>query len=155
MLALSRGLSDTALFAALMPLFASTCACSDLGNCPSAKPDITIESGVTYQDAKTYQSAPPWGPRDPFPAKTKVHFVHQLGFVPEIRQSFVSFYPENSNASENAGNQGEWLCIDDEEFVLRNGTCEDFYIVVSAQGSGAQHAPCRCSERQDDGTCPS
>lgn len=139
--------------AGLIPLISSW-ACSDLGNCPSAKPDITIETGATDKDAGTYQSAPIWGPRDAFPAMTTVHFMHHLGFVPELMQSFVSFLPENSNVTENAGNQGEWVCVDDEELILRNGTCQDFYVVVSAHGSGTQHAPCRCSERLEDGSCP-
>lgn len=150
----SRNFREAVLCAGLTPWLGIICACSDLGNCPSSQPDITIDSGVTDQDAKIYQSAPPWGPRNPFPAKTNVHFVHQLGFVPELRESFVSFVSESSGDSENAGNQGEWLCIDDEEFVLRNNTCQDFYIVVSATGSGKQHAPCKCSERRDNGTCP-
>jgi hypothetical protein len=85
---------------------------------------------------------------------TNVHFVHHLGFTPEIRQSFVSFAAENSDQSENAGNQGEWLCVDDDEFVIRNNTCQDFYILVSAYGSGKLHAPCKCSDRRHDGTCP-
>lgn len=136
-------------------LIAGLCAsCSELHNCPTGKSDRTIDTGSTDKEARVYQSAPPWGPRDEFPAKTTLHFAHNLGFTPEVRQSFVSFAAENSNSSENAGNQGEWLCIDDEEFVVRNDTCQDFYIVVSAYGSGAQHSPCKCQDRKADGSCP-
>jgi hypothetical protein len=138
----------------LIPLLGGSFACSDLANCPAGKPDITIDTGTTDREARTYQSAPPWGPRDAFPAKTTVHFVHQLGFAPEVMQSYVSFTAESSNITENAGNQGEWLCIDDNEFVIKNDTCQNFYIVVSAYGSGNQHAPCKCQERQTDGSCP-
>ena len=129
-------------------------ACSELGNCPDGEPDISIETGETNATARTYLSAPQWGPRNRFPAKTTLHFKHQLGFTPEVMQSFVSFTEEYSNVSENIGNQGEWLCVDDEEFVVRNNTCQDFYVVVSAYGSGTQHAPCKCADRKDDGSCP-
>ena len=140
--------------ATLLALVGSACACSDLKNCPAGKPDITVDTGTTDTEAKTYLSAPYWGPRDAFPAETNVHFKHQLGFTPEVMQSMVSFTAENSNTSENAGNQGEWLCWDDEEFVIRNSTCQDFFIVVSAYGSGNIHAPCKCADRLSDGTCP-
>src|SRR5215216_3465000 len=91
--------------------------CSDLGNCSDGRPDIVVDSGVTDQDARTYQSTPAWGPRTEFPAKTTLHCRHDLGFVPEIMQSFVSFTAENSGVSENAGNQGIWKCVDDHELV--------------------------------------
>jgi hypothetical protein len=139
--------------AALPLLLALACGCSALDNCPDGKPDITIETGVTVEDARTYASAPLGGPRDAFPAKTTLHFAHQLGFTPETVKSFVSFVPEGP-WSENAGNQGEWRCVDDEELVLHNGTCEDFHVVVTAYGSGTQHAPCKCAERREDGACP-
>lgn len=132
----------------------SLCGCSSLGNCPDGMPDITVDTGTTDHAAGTYQSTPIWGPRVAFPAKTTMHFVHDLGFSPEIMQSFVSFRAEGSDASENAGNQALWKCVDDKEFVVRNDTCQDFYIVVSAYGSGTQHAPCECNTRKVDGSCP-
>lgn len=128
--------------------------CSELDNCPDGEPDIGIETGETNAQAGMYQSAPFWGPRNRFPAKTTLHFKHRLGFVPEELRSYVSFTEQYSSFSENAGNQGDWLCVDDEELVLRNSTCEDFYVVVSAHGSGSVHAPCACAERKDDGSCP-
>jgi hypothetical protein len=150
------GLPRNAAFNAsvLMALLGGTCACSDLKNCPAGKPDITVETGRTNLDARTYQSAPFNGPRDAFPAMTTMHFMHRLGFTPEFMESFVSFLAENSSASENAGNQAEWVCVDDDEFVVRNDTCQDFYIVVSAYGSGTEHAPCKCSDRRKNGSCP-
>ncbi len=153
MLGLSRNVA--ANLATSLVLLASLCiSCSDLSNCPAGKSDKTIDTGSTDPNTRVYQSAPPGGPRDAFPAKTTLHFVHNLGFTPEFRQSFVSFTAENSNLSESAGNQSEWLCVDDQEFVVRNDTCQDFYIVVSAYGSGTQHAPCKCQDRKTDGSCP-
>jgi hypothetical protein len=128
--------------------------CSSLDNCPAARDDIFVETGVTNLEAKIYHSAPPWGPRNSFPAKTTVHFVHNLGFTPEIRQSFVSFDADVSDSSENAGNQGRWTCSDDREFAIKNDTCENFYIFVTAFGSGDLHAPCFCDERDEKGHCP-
>lgn len=147
----SRPFSISQVLLAALP---ALLGCSELGNCPDGQPDVTIETGTTVEAARTYASADFGGPRNHFPAKTTLHFRHELGFTPELMQSFVSFTESNSNATENTGNQGEWLCVDDEEFVLRNNTCQDFYVVVSAYGSGTRHAPCRCSERKDDGSCP-
>lgn len=143
------------LFRALtLAALAACSACSELGNCPDGQPDVTIETGTPDDEARFYTSAPFWGPRNAFPAKTTLHFKHHLGFTPEVMQSFVSFTEFYSNASENTGNQGEWLCVDDDEFVVRNNTCQDFYVVVSAHGSGTIHAPCACEARKDDGSCP-
>jgi hypothetical protein len=128
-------------------------ACNSLGNCPAGKPDITVDSGTTDRDAGIYYSAPPWGPRVPYPAKTTLHFIHDLGFTPLFPESFVSFTAEGSDESENAGNQARWKCIDDHEIVIENDTCEDFYISVKAHGPDDLHNPCSCAE-QAAGECP-
>jgi hypothetical protein len=103
-----------------------------------------------------YYSSPSWGPRDRYPAKTTLHFIHNLGFTPEYVQSFVSFEPDSSDFSENAGNQGRWECMDDRQIVIKNDTCEEkFYVFVTAYGSGELHAPCTCEERaENSGQCP-
>lgn len=134
----------------------ASAGCGDLGNCPAAGDDLFIETGVTNVEAKMYYSSPPWGPRDKYPAKTTLHFIHNLGFTPEYMQSFVSFDPDTSDFSENSGNQARWKCLDDRQIVIKNDTCEDtFYVFVTAYGSGDLHAPCTCEERAEhSGECP-
>lgn len=147
---------STCARAALPLLLGALSGCSALGNCPPDGEDVTIETNVADKSLGYYQSAPWYGPRDKFPAKTFVHFVHDLGFVPETVNSYVSFASTGSDFSENTGNQGRWKCIDDYEIVIKNDTCEeDFFIIVTASGSGTQHAPCTCQERSENGGgCP-
>jgi hypothetical protein len=141
--------------AALVACSMLSLGCGELGNCPPDGDPVTVEGGITDTDALVYASSPIDGPRAKFPAKTYVHFVHDLGFTPETVNSYVSFFPAGSDASENAGNQGRIKCVDDHEIVINNDTCEDgFYIVVTASAALQQHAPCSCAERRDDGTCP-
>ena len=146
----------TIRFAALLGLGALALpGCSALGNCPPDGEDVTIHHNVGNTEAGFYLSAPWSGPRDHFPAKTLVHFEHQLGATPEDVSSFVSFSRTGSDFSENTGNQGRFKCVDDHEIVIKNDTCEDtFYIIVSAQASGNFHADCDCDERDDAGDCP-
>ncbi len=151
----ARGtVSQLGRLALCMTLVLASSACDSLDNCPAAQADITIETGITNHRAGTYSSAPSWGPRDPYPAKTTLHFIHDLRFTPDEFDSYVSFTAEGSDFSENTGNQARWKCIDDHEIVLKNDTCEDgFYVFVTASGAGDQHNPCSCAQ-QAAGECP-
>ena len=144
-------------FAAVSLIGLLSAGCSALGNCPPEGDDLYVETGVTLEDAKMYYSSPSWGPRDKYPAKTTLHFIHNLGFTPEYMQSYISFEPDTSDFSENTGNQGRWKCMDDRQIVIKNDTCEeDFYVFVTAFGSGELHAPCTCEERAaNSGKCRS
>jgi len=144
---------------ATCPTWALLCAtaltgCSDLGNCPPDGEELTVTTGETRAEARLYQSAPLRGPLDPFPANTTVHFVHDLGFTPELQQAFVSFTATGSDSAVSPGNQTRWLCVDDHEVIVRNDTCEDFFISIAVSGSGLDHAPCTCAEGLAAGKCP-
>lgn len=139
---------------ALGVCLALSIGCGELGNCPPDGPDITFDDGATDMEALAYESSPWEGPRNKFPAKTFVHFTHDLGYTPDIVVSYVSFSQEGSDVSENAGNQGRIKCVDDHEIVIKNDTCEeDFWIRVAAYAPLKKHARCSCSERDDNGVC--
>jgi hypothetical protein len=140
-------------FATLLALALVSAGCSSLGNCPAGQADIVIETGKTVREQGLYYSAPPWGPRDPFPAKTTLHFIHDLGFSPVFHGSTVSFDAEPRDWSENVGNQGRWKCIDDHEVVIENDTCEDFFISITLWGPDDVHNRCSCAQRAA-GKCP-
>ncbi|HVY30072.1 MAG TPA: hypothetical protein VHB79_26125 [Polyangiaceae bacterium] len=134
---------------ALLLLAAST-GCSDLRNCAEDNPNV-VEipngrrlddgriAGVSDKTAITYQSAPD-NALDPFPAKTKLRFRHELGVTPLFVKIYLSFDPigtgtkkdpGGSNA-ESAGNQALIDCKDAHVIEVRNDTCQDFFIEVVA-----------------------
>ena len=135
--------------------------CSDLDNCPDA-PSTAIRvpiseasaggAGSADDSTGVYESSA-WGEaRVAFPAKTCMRFDHDLGTTPEIVTSYVSFERTGSDVTENAGNQGRIKCVDSEQIVIKNDTCEDgFYIRVvayagHAPGSGDTSTRCRMLE---------
>lgn len=142
---------------ALLLLAAST-GCSDLHNCAEDDPNVvTIPkdrhlpdgriAGVSDKAAITYQSAPD-NALDPFPAKTKLRFIHELGVTPLFVKIYLSFDhfgtgtkkdPAGSNA-ESAGNQALIDCKDAHVIEVRNDTCQDFFIqVVAAEAALTQN----------------
>ena len=128
---------------------AFVCGCSELDNCPDANDEkVPVDNGPPKTPTLVYSSAPWEGPRDPFPAKTLMTFVHYLGATPEIVTSYVSFSREGTDVTENAGNQGRIRCVDDEEIWIKNDTCEEaFFIRVAASASGEMHTDCSCAGR--------
>ncbi len=140
---------------AFVAFSALSLGCEVLGNCPPESDPITMDTGTTDVDALVYASGPIDGPRTHFPAKTFVHFIHDLGYMPDDVNSKVSFTELGSDSSENTGNQGRIKCVDDHEIVIKNDTCEeDFWIQVSASAALKWHARCPCTERDDNGKCP-
>jgi hypothetical protein len=150
-----RLLSFTSVAGALLLL-----GCSGLDNCPDAATKaIEIKDGTTDKMALFYESASWTGePRDeeprkrhPFPAKTCLRFLHELGATPEVVTTYLSFEADGSDVTENAGNQGRIKCVDDHEIVIKNDTCEeDFFIRVAATASGSSHSEA-CVNLEADG----
>jgi hypothetical protein len=122
---------------------AAACGCSDLDNCPDAQERRTIpnKAGTTDVANLYFESAPSYGPLEPFPAKSELRFEHGLGVMPLTWQAFLSFTKEGTNQSDDgniteiAGNEGTYQCVDDKVIVLKNDTCErSFYVRVVAMG---------------------
>src|SRR6187402_3029753 len=110
------------LLTCLLLGLAALTGCSELDNCPDEGTPIVIDTGTTDIDSMIYWSADINGPRDYYPAKTTLHFTHDLGVTPEIVNTYVAFKPEGSDVSENTGNQGRIKCVDDREIVIKNDT---------------------------------
>jgi hypothetical protein len=129
----------------VMTLLAIGGGCSDLRNCPEGRSEpIVIDHGATDKEAVTYESAPYDGPLDPFPAKTRLRFQHELGVVPLFVETFLSFEQHGTNGngpgniSESAGNQTLIECVDAHVIEVLNDTCESsFFIRIVA----AEEAP--------------
>ncbi len=150
--------------------------CSELDNCPdAAKAAVEIgmrpEAGAaatepegaggagganaaepTEPSPSIYESSKWDASRVAFPAKTCMRFYHGLDTTPEIVNSYVSFERSGSDVTENAGNQGRIKCVDSEQIVIKNDTCEtDFFIRVVAYASGAVDTSTDCRTLKSDG----
>jgi hypothetical protein len=121
------------------------------GDGPSAEPEAG--GGAGGADAAEpsepmpliYESSTWDDERVAFPAKTCMRFYHGLGTTPEIVNTYVSFRSKESDVTENAGNQGRIKCVDSEQIVIMNDTCEEeFFIRVVAYASGAADTSIEC-----------
>lgn len=117
-----------------------TSACSAMRNCPSGQDEpIVIDTGLTDTEKGTFQSAKTDGPLDAFPAKTKLRFKHELGFIPLNFKAWLSFDAggthgkDGGSIAESAGNQALFDCVDAHIIEVKNDTCEDgFFIRITA-----------------------
>jgi hypothetical protein len=156
--------------ACLLALVSLLAACDKLDNCPDEREPIPIEDRHTDRTALVYESAQwggetlPWPDHqevqllDHFPPDTELHFKHGLGVVPTLIKTYLAFSKEGTNGpmggdvTENAGNQGRIQCVDAEEIVITNDTCEeDFYIRVVAYGLGSTSTEIFCAGTTPDG----
>jgi hypothetical protein len=129
----------------LRPLLAlaalvTSSGCSELNNCAEGSDVvIEVEGGTTYPESLVFESAPADGPLEPFPAKRKLRFAHNLGITPFLTQPSLSFARYGTHGGEDgsislpAGNSTLLDCVDSQVIVLRNDTCEEgFYVRVVA-----------------------
>jgi hypothetical protein len=119
-------------------------ACSSLGNCPQAQPDVSVAGDQAIVDAENFVfvSAPDSGPLDAFPAMTQLVFSHGLGVKPYDYHADLSFTKNGTNGvgsgsiTTAAGNEAAFECVDSRVLVVKNDTCEGgFFVRVVAQGS--------------------
>jgi hypothetical protein len=70
-----------------------------------------------------------------FDAGVTLSFEHGLGSEPEVF-TWLSFwelpFADDKNASQSAGNQVVIEAVDSEKIVVRNDTCQDFYLRLVA-----------------------
>lgn len=141
-----------------MMLLTLASGCSDLRNCPAdVKEPRIIKTGISDPDLKSYWSAPPRADLDHFPAKTKLRFEHDLGFIPAVVNVYLSFEAHGTNGNDagsispSAGNQSLIDCWDAHVIEVRNDTCEDgFYIFVTATGEAPTALDSNGDDRSND-----
>lgn len=69
-----------------------------------------------------------------FQGGAQIRFFHGLGAVPRNWVAYVSFdrYGEDGSMAAATGNQAELVAIDDQSLTLRNSSCADYYLLVTA-----------------------
>jgi len=124
-------------------LFAHAQAC----NPPCTGPDRNFgaESGRKFSSGTdlVFETSPIDGPFIPFEGAAEYHIQHGLGFKPyqvDITLSF-SQYPEifgNGGSAPSAGNESLILSTDDQEVVIKNDTCADYWMRVEIRANPAE-----------------
>ena len=108
---------------------------------------VAYLQGTTSSEASFYQSSPSVGPYLHFPPGETFRLYHQLAGAPQSFNAYLSFAEcpmpdpnhECSNSdrsvgdtSEAAGNEVVFENITAEYIQVRNDTCADFYLRVTA-----------------------
>jgi len=107
-----------------------TCDRSEENNPPVAYRGGTVEGGI-YQSSR-------WD-KDliNFPGGMQVRFEHGLGSAPRSWTAYLSFEPNGTNGGGSmapaSGNQVELVDMDDQALTVRNSSCADYYLLVTAQ----------------------
>ena len=106
-----------------------------------------IRTGTTDSTRSVYESTSFRGAYLEFRPNKRYRFFHGLRGTPAVVQAWVGFteVPLGStgrgNISEAAGNMAILESVTDEHVVIRNDTCETFYLRLVAsdpiEGSGA------------------
>jgi hypothetical protein len=131
-----------------------TCDRSDQANPVTPYAEGTVEDGV-------YASSQPDGELLFFPGGMRYAIEHKLGRTPRMWQIYLSFGRDGTKAdalAESSGNQAEVRCVDDETMIIVNGSCVDYWLLVTAfAGDGAGGAPetsQRCLEALNQDAAP-
>lgn len=112
------------------------CDTSDDGNPPDPYYDGTTVDG-------SYMSSEWTGPLLPFTGGKRYDFYHGLGCTPRSMECWVSFSAEgvqNGSLAQSSGN----LCViqeaNDEFIRVKNDTCSEMYVLVTAWTPGCDPA---------------
>ena len=104
-------------------------------------PDRTPErysDGITNASRTFYMTSEADGEFLKFSSGTSYRLIHGLSDKPQLWQTYLAFsaHPLEENGSglsEGAGNQAVVEGVTDEYLEIRNDTCSDFYLRVTAQ----------------------
>lgn len=105
------------------------CDRSDDGNPPDPYYDGTTVEGF-------YMSSEWTGPFLPFPGGKRYRFFHGLGATPMEMACWTSFNStgiENGSIAPPAGNMCVVQEINDEYIQIKNDTCSEMYVMVTAE----------------------
>jgi len=123
---------------ALIALFGSVASlgCAAVASCDTSvqkNPDKYVQGTVS---GGVYMTSPYTGPFLSFGGGKSYDLIHNLGCVPQIIQIYVSFdeggISNGGSMAPSAGNMSEVLEVDSEHIRIRNSTCTDLFVQVSA-----------------------
>jgi hypothetical protein len=111
--------------------FSTSCDTNDNGNPPDKYAGGTVNNGI-------YMSSPWTGEMLWFPGGKAYDIEHKLGCVPAVVELTESFSPDGlkneGSVAPCAGNMCLILKVDETVIRIKNDTCSDFYVRVTATG---------------------
>jgi len=126
-------LAVTLAFALANP--ACNTSCSD----DASGPPEDVHAGTTDSTRSVYESASFSGTYLEFRPQKKYKFFHGLRGTPAVVQAWVGFSDrplnengQSGNISEAAGNEAILEAVTSEYVIIRNDTCETFYLRLVA-----------------------
>lgn len=111
----------------------SDCDTSDDGNEPNVFVDGTVEEGVYMSSAWT-------GTLLPFAGGTRYDLEHKLGCIPREIGCWVSFGSGGTlsgSVAQSAGNLCVIQEVSEKRIRIKNDTCSDLHVLVTASGCKA------------------
>lgn len=113
--------------------------CSSLGPCDTSDNSNPAEL-YTQGEVRdgTYMSSPWTGPLLAFPGGKRYTLEHKLGCVPRSIQIWTSFSDVGATAESassiapSAGNMSLVQEVTDEHIIIKNDTCSDYFVLVTA-----------------------
>ena len=100
--------------------------------------DLSEEPAVAYSEGavvdETYRSSS-WDSESwlDFPPGLVIEFEHQLGAEPRLVQVYVAASREDGVLVQASGEEAEIVAVDSDMIAVRNPSCADLYVVVTAQ----------------------
>lgn len=118
--------------ALVLPFLSTGCGGNGCDRTPGVPP-IKFDGGDNPGPG-FYESAPVTGPYLDFPGGRTYRFVHHLGGVP-TPTAYFSFdeYPGSAGFVQASGNQATYTAVTSEYIDVRNDTCSDVRIRVTAE----------------------
>jgi hypothetical protein len=92
----------------------------------------TVQNGV-------YMTSPWTGPLLYWPGGMRYRLEHGLGEVPRWWQAYLAFDEHGTTSATlapAAGDQVQFVSEDEKTLVFVNGTCDEFWLLVTAGGGG-------------------
>lgn len=96
------------------------------------KPPTIYSEGTTDHEAEFYETAPWEGPWLDFGKGETFRLMHHLGGVPQQIDPWLAFDPKPADWAPGAGNQVTVEDVTSEYIDIRNDTCSDVYLRVTA-----------------------
>jgi hypothetical protein len=80
----------------------------------------------------------------PFPGGKQYQLEHHLGFTPLSVEIYIGFGPDGERVAPCAGNSCLIRCVNDEFIWIKNDTCTDFWVRVTASQESFEHRGNSC-----------
>ena len=138
-----------------LALSISGLSCSSLSSCDTSdegNPEVPYYDGTTVDGS--YMSSDWTGPLLPFTGGKRYEFHHGLGCTPYEIACWVSFSPDgvkNGSIAQSSGNLCVVQEVNDKVILVKNDTCSDMYVMVTASASCGSGSDAGLSDAGGDG----